>query len=57
MSNEDLDAVWEALSNEEKLKILKAHLDDLVARRELWAEEVEGETRYFATRRRLLESV
>ena len=56
MSDQELDKIWETLPREEKLKVLEAHLDELVAKGELWAAEVDGEMRYFATRRHLLKS-
>lgn len=55
MSDQELDAIWEALSREEKLKVLEAHLNEMVARGELWVAEEDGVKKYFAPRSRMLD--
>jgi hypothetical protein len=49
-TEQEPDAIWDALPREERLKILQAHLDDMVSKGELISAVVDGETRYFSPR-------
>ncbi len=49
-TEQDLDAIWDALPREERLKILQEHLDEMVVKGELISAVVDGETRYFSPR-------